>query len=65
MLLISTLLVSHGSEHSKRQGKCWFKEMLGRTFIKPEKILIFLKNSKSNKITIMVQGSLENSLDLE
>ena len=32
--------------------------------VKPEKILIFLKNSKNNKISRMVQGNLENSLDL-
>ena len=33
-------------------------------FVKPEKNLIFLKNNKNNKIVIMVQGSLKNSLDL-
>ena len=32
--------------------------------VKPEKNLIFLKNRKNNKIGIMVQGSLENYLDL-
>ena len=32
--------------------------------VKPEKILIFLKNGKNSKIAEMVQGSLEIFLDL-
>ena len=32
--------------------------------VKPEKKLIFLKNSKNSKIAEMVQGSLENYLHL-
>ena len=34
-------------------------------FVKPEKNLIFLKNGKNNKISRMVQGSLEKYLDLK
>ena len=37
--------------------------MMDVLLVKPEKNLIFLTNSKNNKISIMVQGSLENSLD--
>ena len=33
-------------------------------FVKPRKNIIFLKNGKNYKISIMVQGSLKNSLDL-
>ena len=32
--------------------------------VKPGKNLIFLKNGKNSKIAKMVQGSLENFLDL-
>ena len=33
-------------------------------FVKPGKILIFIKNGKNNKIAEMVQGSLKIFLDL-
>ena len=39
--------------------------MLMTYCVKPEKILIFLKNGKNNKIAKRVQGILESSLDLE
>ena len=41
-----------------------FIKWFGSSCVKPRTNLIFLKNDKNNKIAIMVQGSLENSLDL-
>ena len=38
--------------------------LIGSQVVKPEKILIFLKNGKNSKIAEMVQGSLEFFLDL-
>ena len=34
------------------------------TYVKPGKNIIFLKNGRNNKIVIIVQGNLENFIDL-
>ena len=46
--------VNFGDEILLRGGECKTRE----------KNLIFLKNGKNNKIARIVQGNLENSLDL-
>ena len=42
----------------------YFKVIKVKGYVKPRKNLIFLKNDKNSKIAEMVQGSLENFLDL-